>query len=379
MAFHPDRDGHMAIFGTSGSGKSVVLRTLGIVAGLSIRGGPCHVYGIDFGTRSLQMLEPFDHVGAIVNQDDEERLQRLLTKIRDTIDDRTRRYAAVNASTITQYRQLAGQPDEPRIVLLVDGVGVFRDAYEAGPSFRVWDLFQGIVADGRPVGVHVIVTADRAAAVSAGLSSMIQQRLVLRLASENESATLGVPNDVFGPDTPPGRGVFQGFDVQVAVLGGTPNTAHQATAIQRLAAQLHDADTSGRFKAGSIERLPERVALADLPSDVAGLPTLGVSFHDLAPIGFAPDDLLVVTGPPQSGRTSVMATLAQSLLRSGRERLVYFGSGRSVLGGAVPWHLEASEDESMAELAQRLIDAIGGPDAPHAIFLEDFPKLHPTS
>jgi S-DNA-T family DNA segregation ATPase FtsK/SpoIIIE len=337
------------------------------------------VYGIDFGTRSLQMLEPFDHVGAIVNQDDEERLQRLLVRLRDEIDDRTRRFSAVNASTITQYRELGNAPDEARIILLVDGVGAFRDAYEAGPQFRLWDMFQGIVADGRPVGVHVVVTADRAAAVSAALSSMIQQRLVLCLASENEFATLGVAPDVFEVDSPPGRGVYQGFDVQVAVLGGTANTAHQAVANRRLAQQLKEADTSGRFTARPIERLPERVPLSELPIDVEGLPALGVAYDTLAPFGFVPDDLLVVTGPPQCGRTSIMATLAQSLHRCGRQRLAYFGGGRSVLGGAVPWHREASDDDAMMELAQELAASVGGPEAPGAVFLEDFPGFTPYS
>ncbi len=63
---------------------------------------------------------------------------------------------------ITEYRELASKPDEPRILLLIDGIGTFREAYEVGPQYRLWETFQGIVADGRQVGVHVVVTADRA-------------------------------------------------------------------------------------------------------------------------------------------------------------------------------------------------------------------------
>lgn len=171
--------------------------------------------------------------------------------------------------------------------------------------------------------------------------------------------------------------MYGGLDVQVAVLGGTPNTAHQAAAIKSLAAQLSEADTTGRFRAAPIEVLSERVQLAELPVEVGGAPALGVGYDDLLPFGFVPDDLLVVTGPPQCGRTSVMATLAQSLHRCGRERLVYFGGGRSVLSGAVSWHREAVDDDSMADLAQELMPMIGGPDGPEAIFLEDFPGFTP--
>ena len=43
----------MAVYGTSGSGKSVFLRTIAVAAGYTVRGGPCQVYGLDFGNRGL--------------------------------------------------------------------------------------------------------------------------------------------------------------------------------------------------------------------------------------------------------------------------------------------------------------------------------------
>ncbi len=54
----------MAVYGTSGSGKSVFLRTIAVAAGYTVRGGPCHVYGLDFGNRGLSMLESLPHVGS---------------------------------------------------------------------------------------------------------------------------------------------------------------------------------------------------------------------------------------------------------------------------------------------------------------------------
>ena len=373
-AFVPDRDGNMAIFGTGGSGKSTVLRTLAVLAGLSTRGGPCHVYGLDFGTRALQMLDPFAHVGSIVSGDDTERVQRLLGFLRDTIDERARRYAAVNASSIVDYRKLADAPDEPRILLLVDAVGTFRDEYEVGPNSRWYDLFQNIAAEGRQVGVHVVVTADRPNAVSSALSSVVQRRLTLRLASENDYMSLGVDADAFTAESPPGRGVLDGKDVQVIVLGGTANTAHQSAAIEQLAKQLREA-SEGRAPAPPIDKLADRVLLSELPAEVNGLPPAGVSYDTLQPIGFALDDTLVVAGPPQSGRTSVMAALVQSLARTGRGNLVYFGPGRSALATATAWRQEARADDDTVALARELTATITGSVKPDAIVIEDFTSL----
>ena len=81
--------------------------------------------------------------GAIVRGDDHERVTRLLRLLRATIDERASRYSAVSAATITDYRRLADRPDEPRIIVLVDGMTAFRQAYEVGGRFQWLDLLAG--------------------------------------------------------------------------------------------------------------------------------------------------------------------------------------------------------------------------------------------
>ena len=82
VAFNPDKEGNLAVFGASGSGNSVLLLTIALAAVLTVRGGPCHVYGIDFGNHALSMLESLPHVGSIVSGADHERLTRLLMFLR---------------------------------------------------------------------------------------------------------------------------------------------------------------------------------------------------------------------------------------------------------------------------------------------------------
>ncbi|MCP4380553.1 MAG: FHA domain-containing protein, partial [Hyphomicrobiales bacterium] len=375
VAFHPDTDGNMAVYGTGGAGKSAVLRTLAVAAGLGTKGGPCHVYGLDFGARGLQMLEVLPHVGSIVPGDDSERLQRLLRTLRDTIDERAARFAKVNAGTIEEYRQAAGKPDEARILLLVDNIGTFRTEYEVGPHARYFDVFQGIAADGRQVGVHVVVTADRANAVTAGLNSVIQRRLVLRMASENDLLFLGVSTDSFDSSAPPGRAFLGGNEVQVAVLGGSSNTSRQAAAIDRLAADLAEMD---REPAPAVRRLPEQVTLGQLPPLADGLPSIGIADDTLAPVGFVPEDVMLIVGPPQSGRTTLVASVALSLARAKSPELIYLGAGRSPLKSLVPWGRSAASFEGIAELAHTLTAELDSGGPPPAIFLEDVASFAST-
>jgi S-DNA-T family DNA segregation ATPase FtsK/SpoIIIE len=379
VAFHPDVDGNLAVVGTGGTGKTTLLRTLAVAAGLSVRGGPCHVYGLDFGSRGLHLLDALPHVGSIVSGDDDERVKRLLRTLRATVDERAERYAAVRAGSITEYRAMTGHHDEPRLLLLVDGFGAFRQAYEAGPRLRIFDQFASLVADGRQVGVHVALTADRPASIPSALGSMIPRRLALRMASEGDALSAGVDAEALA-GAPPGRGFLDGSEIQVAVLGGSASTADQAAAVQALADDL--VAKVPRPPAPTVGRLPELVRLGELPPvDAAGRPTVGVGDEDLGPLGVSFEDPLLVVGPPRSGRTSALATLALALRRARSAGtapwMVYVGDGRSGLRAAVPFDESvvtgADFEDRLVALAKRLVEE------PHpgavAVFIDNAPRL----
>ena len=165
------------------------------------------------------MLEDLPHVGSIISGQDEERVKRLITTLRETIDERAIRYSAANATTITQYRKITGRTDEPRIFVLVDGLTAFRNAYESAGALMKWlDAFTSLLADGRPVGVHFVLSVDARNGLPVAMGSSVQSRFVLRMATEDDYSFLGVPTDVLTPESPPGRGIFKKREVQVACL-----------------------------------------------------------------------------------------------------------------------------------------------------------------
>lgn len=362
VSFNPDQDGNLAVYGTGNSGKTTFLKTIAVAAGFTVRGGPCHVYGLDFGSRGLQPLDELPHVGSVIAGTDHERLVRLLTMLRSVIDDRAMRYAKVGAGTITSYRELASAPDEPRILLLVDGIGAFRSAYEGTEHARWFETFLSIASDGRPVGVHLIVAGDRPGAMPSKLNALVQRRLVLRLAETNDYAFLGVPGDVLGPGTPSGRGLLLDSEVQVAVLGGSPDGVEQSRAIAAFAGSMRNA---GASQARPIESLGEQIPLDDLPNDLDGLAVIGVSGTTLRPFGIEPTGTFSVAGPPGSGRTTAVRTTVESVRRAyPSARFYYFGQKRSPLA-ALDWSKAAYGPTEVAllaaELSSELSDSAGDP------------------
>ncbi|NNN21144.1 MAG: cell division protein FtsK, partial [Acidimicrobiales bacterium] len=320
-AFYPDLDGNMIIYGTGGSGKSTTLRTLAISAGFGIRGGPCHVYGLDFGSRGLTVLEDLPHVGSIIGGDDIERTVRLLREIRSEIDARALRYAKSQAATLSEYRKLADKADEPRIIILIDGIQGFRQVYEGTDKQKWFDVLLSIATDGRPVGVHLLVTGDRPAALPSSLASTMQRKLVLRMASENDLGMLGVPLDGFASESPPGRGYLDGCEIQVAVLGGTANLSEQSVEVKRLSVAMEKAGVS---KAPEIGRLSDQIRLSELVSETKGEPIVGVFEESLLPAAMPTSGTFLLSGPPGSGRTTCLATLAQAVKNWNHQaKLVY--------------------------------------------------------
>jgi len=390
VAFEPDRDGNMVVIGTGGAGKSAFLRTLAVAAALSTRGGPCHVYCLDFASRGLEMLADLPNVGAVVTPDDEERVIRLLTTLRATVDERLDRYSKVKADSITDYRLAARCPDEPRILLLLDGYPAFRNEYEDVSSLRVYDHFQSVASEGRQVGVHVVFSADRAGAVPSYLSSIVQKWLVLRLAGETEYSMAGVKADVFPPGSPAGRGWFDDHEVQVGVLGSSndperavPTNAEQAAAIARLAQLGRERGVSEAPPVGS---LPEIVMLESLPALQSGRPVVGIGDADLAPFAIPASDTWLVAGPARSGKTSTIATILAAHRRAGVDcPVVYVGEGLSELVEYSGWtHMIHGGDDTNAQLSElnlewsgqrsRRTEARTGPNV--ILVVDDAPKVN---
>ncbi|MDR0990258.1 MAG: FHA domain-containing protein [Propionibacteriaceae bacterium] len=372
VLYDPDKDGNLAVYGTGGSGKSGFLRTVAVMAGLQSNSGRTEIYGLDFGSGGLAMLAEMPHVGAIIEGSDNERVTRLLRRLTTLLDDRTPRFSAARAGSITEYRQVGGHDDEARIIVLLDGFSAFREAYEGAIGrTQYYAMVTRLLAEGRAVGIHVLVSADRQAAIPNAVAAHIQRRLVLRQTDENAYMALGVARDILGPESPPGRAVFAETDneIQIAIPGGSPSPADQSAAIDTIAQRLRD---QGVPEAEPVERLTTFVRMSDLPVEASNRPVIGLWDETLAPLSFNPQGAFIVAGQPGSGRTTVLRALTQIFRRWRPELpLYYFGPRRSSLKLEGCWNGVATEPEMMKELAAEIKPLVEEPanDEPSLVIM----------
>jgi S-DNA-T family DNA segregation ATPase FtsK/SpoIIIE len=312
--------GHLAVAGAPGSGKTTLLHTL--VLGLAQRHAPQDLWCflIDAGGQGLSRLAGLPHVGAHILARERERVRRLLRMLDGLIRDRQERLRAADVADLPAYRERSGVR-LPAILLVIDKLAVLREELRDGHGEgELVDELTRIARLGRPLGIHLAVSADRAAEIGYRLLAMFDQRIALRLPELHDYADLlGVRPGGQIPAGLPGRalaahGDYGALDLQIALptleveeAGAGESPEARASLDDGPAAELRErvaalaaawAARAGAARLGppGVELLPERVSLASLAAD-------------------GPEDRTILAAPV--GRDGL--TLDSAWLRLGRE------------------------------------------------------------
>ena len=373
--FAPDRDGSLVVYGTSGSGKSTLLKTIATAAGMRPDLGRVQVYCLDFASGALGVLAGLPHVGSVVDSADADRIQRLLRTLDREMDRRAAAFSAASAASVQEYRELA-DPAMPRILLLIDNYPEFKKDWEMapgrGPFYRI---FMRILGEGRTLGLHTVITADRGNAVPSAVAANISRRVVLRMGDPSQYMLLNAPRDILDEQSGPGRAVIDGHEAQIGVLGGSTNVVEQTKALTALAERLR---AQGVRDLPEIGALPTMVPVADMPAQVDGMPVFGVADDTLAPHGFEPIGSFVISGPPASGRTNALRALIIAMERfDPATRMYHFGNRRAELKDFRPWVRSATRPEEAKDLAAELAELVvsESPGGRIMIVIEDITHL----
>jgi len=371
--------GGLLVYGTGGAGKTTLLRTLAL--GMAAQGDADQVvlYALDYASRSLDPLGDLPQCGGVFQADDNEGVTRLLTVLEREIESRRRALAAERAESLGALRARTGEIHFPRIVVLVDGFGTFHEMFDKPELYQWQTAFQLIVTAGRQVGIHCILTNDRRMGVPAALQSAISARLVLRMSSVDEMASLNVPSAVAkDADLPNGRGFASWLgggttEVQVACPGHDPSGLAQ---VETLVAQAEVLRSQSPARAPELPELPEHFVVE---TEQVGPPltaTLGIAdmTAELVEVDLSRQNL-VVLGPPRSGKSAALATIAQGIRAStgDKVRLLGMGSASSPLADLDLWDVAAFSRASIPVLGEKLWDKVAGMetvDVKYVLFID---------
>ncbi|MGA0877934.1 MAG: FtsK/SpoIIIE domain-containing protein [Ilumatobacteraceae bacterium] len=328
---------HAIVVGTTGAGKSELLRTL--VMSLALNNSPqaVNLVLVDYkGGSAFDACADLPHVAAVVtdleSQGSENTARRMLRGLEAELRHRETLLRIAGVSTQVEYEHRCGSAAQamPKLVIVIDELAALRADVPDVVSALV-----SVAQRGRSLGVHLIVATQRPGSeLSGDIVANSSLRIALRLAAREDSIqVLGHPLAAALPRSRPGRAAMS--------IGGALPEVFQTL---QVGDDLESLVTMTRHAAEEMcippprrpwcEALPARLAPpADAPSLAVGMvddPDAQRQF----PLLWNPEAHLFVTGGPGSGKTWALHTLLAVLQRHDPSARFFVIAGR---GGRSPW------------------------------------------
>jgi len=310
--------GHVAVVGSTLSGKSTALRSM--ICGLALTHTPAEaqVYCLDFGGGGLGTLRDLPHVGGVSSRLDTVGVRRTVGEMSTLLAERETRFAALGIDSMGSYRRRRANPANPGtdndpfgdVFLVIDGWATLRKEYE-----ELEPAITDIATRGLSYGIHVVAATSRWMDFRPAIRDLFGSRLELRLgdpsdSSVNRRAAMTVPEM-------PGRGIIEHptdknkFLHLLTVRPELSTIADTNDLVKEVAANWHGTP------APRVRLLPALVPYPDLDLDRSTglrLP-IGIAEADLQPveIDFASDPHFLLFGDAECGKSTFLRALATTI------------------------------------------------------------------
>jgi S-DNA-T family DNA segregation ATPase FtsK/SpoIIIE len=319
----------MFVVGAPGSGRTQTLRTLAGSLAQTNSSADVHLYGLDCGNGGLLPLARLPHCGAVVRGTETERASRLIAKL---MDELRRRMALIGEDGFTNIseQRAAAPADErlPHLVVILDRWEGFVASLGELDHGRLTDTVQQLLREGASAGLHLVIAGDHSL-LSGRISTLTENKLALRLTDHSDFGMMGINPRTVPQDLPAGRAYRAGIGVQtqIALLSPDPSGPAQAAALAAIAdhAASRDAALPRARRPFRVDVLPGRIDFDAAwrlrePDHGALWGMVAVGGDDLTALGpdlAAGTPAFVIAGPPQSGRSTALLSLARSFLAQG--------------------------------------------------------------
>ncbi len=336
---------HVLIGGTTGSGKSELLRSMVAAAGATADPDHVAMVLIDYkGGAAFDCCAELPHVAGLVTDLDDELAARALRCLDAELRHRERRLREVGAEDLAAFRSLASEHDLeplPRLLVVVDE---FASLAADLPDFL--DALVGIAQRGRSLGVHLVLATQRpAGVVTDDIRANAGCRIALRVTDRTESVdVIGGPEAAVIPRNRPGRAIARFGPGELVMFQSALSTGHSTgragLSVRRPGAAPDDEPVAGpndlRRLVDTIVRahearggrrprppwpppLPARIVRDEIDTGRVEPDWFMVDQPDeqrRSRSGWRPDDgQLVVVGGPGAGATTTLATAVLATTR----------------------------------------------------------------
>jgi len=311
-------DGHLAVFGVPGTGKTTFLQTAALSFALSYSPDDLQMYVMDFGGGSMNLLKDLPHIGGIALSDDSERMDKLSRMLDEELLRRKKLFAGCGAMSIQTCAELSGTK-LPYIVLLLDN---FAPVFGMYPQMD--EFFVRLSREGGTYGIYWIVTANTPNTLTFKVYQNIKNAVALRMPDKADYSMIVGKTDGLEPENHPGRGLVKHdppleFQTALPVEGASERDRIQN--LRRLVSLMNEKWSGSRPR--SIPVMPERIGLKNLAGP--GI-ALGLTCDRIERLSYDPQShpFVVVSKGVTRKDSPLAAAMVKQYSGLSFEQLIYF-------------------------------------------------------
>ena len=316
-------NGHVVLYGAPGAGKSTFLYTLIYSLCHMYTPEQVNLYLMDFGSWNLGMFKDYPHVGAVANDNEEEKVMKTIQLMENLLNERKVLFSGMGVGSIQAYNYSAREK-LPYVFLIIDNFAPVTQLYP-----QLDEFFPRMVKEGGSYGVILISTSNTASGLGFKLQQNIRTNVALQMSDPSDYSSIVGRTGGLQPDGYPGRGLYREdriMEFQTALPGNTREDNARSVAIRedgkKMLAAWH-----GKLPT-PLPIIPEKVEFGSVRAS-EGL-TIGIIKSNIKPLGinFEKCHTLVISGMKGAGKTNLLTCLAkQAVQESTDSEVVFFGSG----------------------------------------------------
>lgn len=378
LVFDLTKDGHVALFGAPGTGKTTILQTMVMALVRTYSPLDVNIYIMDFGGWSMNIFRQFPHVGGIANDNEDVKIEKMVQLLDRMLSERKQKFSDIGVNNLQGYKQATGVR-MPNIVLMLDN---FAPVLQLHPELDTF--FIRLTREGGNYGMYFIVTTGTPMSLTFKINQNIKMSAAFSMADKSDYAGIVGKTGGLEPENVEGRGLIKAMpplEFQAALPIAGELESDRVKKIKALAEEMSSKWTG--LPAKGLPIMPELIPYGSVGYSGSGI-MLGLSSKAIEPVDL-PDDFgyyFPILGFPGTGKTNMLTVLAKQYAMKEHVTIVYANFKHQGLEDVEDYiYLETAEDvdeyfeELIPLLQERLEIHKNEPDVlfePIYILLDDF-------
>lgn len=308
-------DGNLAVYGSSGFGKTFSLSTIILEMSIKNSAEQLHYYILDFGNSGLIQFKDLPHTADYISLDDMGKLQKLIKILQNEIKKRKRLFADKSAVNFVMYNQVA-EEKLPAIFLFIDNYDVIREL-----EVELESVLTQFTRDGVSLGIYVVIAATRFGAVRYTVQNNLKNKIILFMF-ETADIQAAIGRTQYPLAEIKGRGLVKLENVnqiQMYTVADVSDLVFYTDTIKEYICKISEMYTGRSPK--SIPMLPEELSIAAFQG------YCGVMPDNLVPIGLETEEVIpqyinlnvykqLIIGSAQTGKTNMLKILLHNISKN---------------------------------------------------------------